>query len=160
MSWTPEALEASRELAEELGQIPTPLPVEVAGGRTMTVDEILEEHPELMRREAAVADYEANVFARHPEGFKVHFKVICKPGVVVGNLNRMIQALIEGGYEPDTYGNSPGGSQEAQQAVSSGVKCPDCGGPTERKTGTKNGRDWAGNFCINTKDKPREQRHK
>jgi|SRR3990167_3325325 len=145
--WTPEAMEISRELAESLGQTPVPLRVEVAhrpneaveGGRTMTVDEILEQHPELQRRDAekAPTEYEANIFCTHPTGFKSHFKVISKPASIVANFDRLVEALTEAGYTPEVPQKATGGARPAfvkrgspARRQQSAVECNACGGPT------------------------------
>lgn len=106
---------------------------------------------------------EINVFTLDPNGFKTHWKIVS--GTSGEDLNQMMKNqgvlskwLKEHEYKPDEMNRGGGGPSVAP--VPAGPVCGDCGGPMEHKTGKgKNGKTWAGYFCIRTKDEPREKQH-
>ena len=100
---------------------------------------------------------EANVFARSPSGFKVHFKLVFPEagGVLTGlnNLEHVLTALTEKGYKPEDErpaqrpqqastprngGNRSGVRQVQRQRPSADVpECEFCDGPVWDNSGNK-----------------------
>ena len=118
-----------------------------------------------------------NTFAQHPAGFRVHFEIddsrvaVEEAGEVMGTgptLNKLLAAhailtkwMVEHGYDGEYVANGPVAASGASPApVNDNPRCQDCGSPTEFKQGkAKNGKAWAGWFCLKTKDAPKEQKH-
>jgi hypothetical protein len=101
-------------------------------------------------------NYEANIFALHPLGFKVHFKVYSRPATVVRNLDLLVEALLKDGYKPEGVVTTTPPSGAAPDEYPT---CPDCNGPTEYKEGSGAKGKWSGYFCLRTKDAPRAEKH-
>ena len=127
-AWTPEAIEKSRELAVELGQLPP------------------EERKEIvMTNERSVA----NVFLDNPEGVRVHFAIVegTEPDALrklLINVDTLIEAKIQQGYraavmqdrgqrrpaETPTKQPNKNIREVKRQRVSADVpECDYCGGP-------------------------------
>ena len=117
----------------------------------------------------------ANVFAQHPAGFRIHVELddsrispeMGSPEVIqtlLKNLGILTHWFAEAGYtgeyaaQAQTNGSAP--TSGATEASSSNPACEQCGGATEFKQGkAKNGKAWAGYFCLKTKGAPKDQQH-
>ena len=79
---------------------------------------------------------------------------------VVSFMRSMSATLKEAGFVTSSTAQRNQASTAAGEKADDNPWCQDCGGPTERKQGTaKNGKAWAGYFCLKTKDQPKERQH-
>ena len=109
------------------------------------------------------SDYitEVTLYVATPEGFDTQIKVIgLQTKGLTGSLKGLSRLLLDAGFVTSSVAQR---NQVAVKAIEDNPdypKCPDCGGPTERKEGkAKNGKPWAGYFCLRTAGLPKGQGH-
>ena len=104
---------------------------------------------------------EVTLYVQTNDGFDGLIKVTEVPSKgVVGFMRSMSAALKEAGFVTSSTAQRNQASTAAVEKADDNPRCQDCGGLTERKQGTaKNGKAWAGYFCIKTKDQPKERQH-
>src|SRR5262245_57033203 len=108
---------------------------------------------------------EVTLYVQTPDGFDGAIKVTEVPSKSAADLlRRMSASLRENGFVAGSAGKRTAGGATATAtaavALADTPVCEECGGPTELKRGTKDGKPWSGYFCLNTAKAPRAERHK
>lgn len=109
---------------------------------------------------------EVTIHVMTEQGFTADVKVVgLESNQITAWLKKASLALGIAGFLPVIPARTEApkqsnGNGHANHNDDSTPVCPDCHGPTEFKNGSaKNGKPWAGYFCIRTKDAPRNSRH-
>ena len=103
---------------------------------------------------------EITLYVQTPEGFDAQVKVM---GIETTGLSAWLKGaskkLAEAGFVTSSVAERNHVAVAAAKGET-GPVCPDCGGPTEMKTGNGKKGPWKGWFCLKTADAPQASRHK
>lgn len=104
---------------------------------------------------------EITIYLQTPDGFDGLLKVTeVESRASLRFLKQLSAGLKDAGFITSSTAQRNQASTTAVEKANDNPRCEDCGGLTERKQGTaKNGKAWAGYFCIATKDQPKERQH-